>query len=1598
MGIQEEQQRGLQLQEVIWDDVPISDRAIRPLLSQYSLLFMSKVIVLYSVFLIMASYFDPIESLNSIDSAYRRYIKTTFHTNVDSYNEQLSKSIDEYEFIKRPYLQIANKYSKGASIGQLIDNGLLSDQFKELASDDLPIDMRLYQHQCNAIDNIIVRDRNTVVSTGTGSGKTESFLIPIINHLMHEVEAGTIDNPGVRAMIIYPMNALVNDQIDRMSRLFENYPSIRFGFFTGENRDLNDSEDFENRFYRPPLDNEVYTREQLRKDPPHILITNYAMLEHILILPENSVEIFSPSNRDRWKFIALDEVHTYSGAKGSEISMLLKRVLTTIGSDNIRFILTSATLGSGPGANREVAKFASELTSCHFDETDVVLASLEDFKKPAELCEVPIDYYAKTLSDYKDEIPIPSDAWMTVNSDSKYWSIIEAFETDRNKIFDLEGLSLQTGIGIRDLVTIINACSIIRDPDENKMFDARYHAFIRTLDGVFFTLSPSNRISLTKSSIFHDNNLNEDLAQFVLSTCYNCNSIYIPGIVRENRLLNLDSSYVYDEDGAGGNRELYLLCRDEEYDPENSDMFFVVCSKCRAIRSYGTDSICDCGADYENLLMIVKPPEKEKLCTCRRCGQRNNRFGIVRDYYLGSEAASAVIATALYNSMPEPIRDSGDPDSPDPVKQFLLFSDSRKSASYAAVNLEDTYENLLLHRTIKEVVDDDPESFSRGVGFETFRKRFVEKVENLTCGLGVDQSELETTKDMSLLKELVGSNSNKSLEYMGLISFGFRFKYRVPNLSQEDSDHLLNTMLKAVREAGAITHSITSSDEDHQCVHNGGLISKVGGQNLFLTRRMKKYLSCILGPDENFRDQVVDAFFREKNCFVKKTKGYSVDAKNLLVSSCDFIYECSRCKKHYPYSVKGICPNCSTETLLEMPSPIYESDDHYASLYREMPLDWMEVHEHTAQLDRKLLSKYQNEFKNQQVNVLSCSTTFEMGIDIGSLSYVFLRNVPPAPSNYAQRAGRAGRSKSSSAFILTFCNNSSHDNHYFDSPRDMIAGDVSTPRINPSNPKIVIRHIFAAAIGFFWKSMHASPERFHNMTDGKYLESFREYLARPDEHLERFLSEIVPPELRDYDSDNISIDLENRGWVDSLIGSDGRLTTCVDEFVDDISKLEIGMKEYKDRDEFKIAERYRRSIDNMNAMDVLSGLSKGNVIPRYGFPVDTISLQSAYSFGFADGEFSLQRDMSMAISEYAPGCQVVANRRLITSTHLKTIQGRDRPLYKFGSCPKCNTAFLNRIADPSEDSRSLTCPNCSLDVALNKNLTIPEFGFVYNEKDTERATINKPRRSRGTKVYYRGGASPNMEGFQFGGVSGTLCINPDDELVVETNDQYYVCGYCGFGCTGKPLKEHRTVFGSECKGRLSPMRLGHIFRTDVAIVHFDTVVSERSQAFSSLYAIIEALCIELQVERSEISGCIRMLPDGTVDFILFDNTPGGSGYVKAITIDMLPRIVDDALAVVSNCDCGGPDGKGSCYRCIQSYYNQPYHDILDRGLAIKMLRGVRELMGSRDGSDCCRCGCRDKSEVCRCILPFRGGPLRRVFGLCSQQCRRHTQTRFRIRE
>jgi ATP-dependent helicase YprA (DUF1998 family) len=193
--------------------------------------------------------------------------------------------------------------------------GVLSPGFERI---DIPYTRPLYKHQETAVEKSC-GGANIVVSTGTGSGKTESFLLPVFDSLLRELQAGTL-SPGVRALIIYPMNALANDQVERLRKVLAHIPEITFGSYTGQTRLKYADALADYRLLNEnqvPIANELISREQILDQPPHILITNYAMLEYLMIRPKESI-FFDEAHREKWRFIILDEAHVYTGSTGIE--------------------------------------------------------------------------------------------------------------------------------------------------------------------------------------------------------------------------------------------------------------------------------------------------------------------------------------------------------------------------------------------------------------------------------------------------------------------------------------------------------------------------------------------------------------------------------------------------------------------------------------------------------------------------------------------------------------------------------------------------------------------------------------------------------------------------------------------------------------------------------------------------------------------------------------------------------------------------------------------------------------------------------------------------------------------------------------------------------------------------------------------------------------------------------------------------------------------------------------------------------------------------------------------------------------------------------
>ena len=267
--------------------------------------------------------FNPIETARKVEDSYREYIATTIHFDDADLQKQLETILSEPGYLaKGPFLEAAPPYRKDKTVADLVDEGLLCKGMMSLGGGETrnfdPY-RPLYVHQVKAIEKSLA-GRNYAVVTDTGSCKTECFLLPILNDILAEFEKSG-RSAGVRAMILYPMNALANDQLKRLRRLLKG-TDITFGRYTG---DTEEKESVALRKWKDEnpdqtrLPNEIISREAIRENPPNILLTNYSMLEYLLLRPEDA-PLFGGVFGANWRHIAIDEAHVYSGALGTEIA------------------------------------------------------------------------------------------------------------------------------------------------------------------------------------------------------------------------------------------------------------------------------------------------------------------------------------------------------------------------------------------------------------------------------------------------------------------------------------------------------------------------------------------------------------------------------------------------------------------------------------------------------------------------------------------------------------------------------------------------------------------------------------------------------------------------------------------------------------------------------------------------------------------------------------------------------------------------------------------------------------------------------------------------------------------------------------------------------------------------------------------------------------------------------------------------------------------------------------------------------------------------------------------------------------------------------
>ena len=1613
---------------------------------------------------------DPIEIANDLRTTYLRYLETSFHLKDRDLRDQFRSLLNEESrpLVRDPILEITPSFVSAGNLSDLIKEKVLAEGFSKINPELLERD--LYKHQEDALRKAITDQRNMIIATGTGSGKTECFLYPVINHLLTEEKNGTLLKSGVRALFLYPMNALANDQTARLRTLAGYFPNITLGRYTGETEQTEGKARANYYSYHggeEPLPNELICRDQMQEDPPHILFTNYAMLEYLLIRPKDS----SLFKGNEWRFIVLDEIHSYSGALGVEIAMLIRRLKDRVVKSETKRLQcfgTSATLGEGERDYPKIAEFAENLFGEKFVASDVIGASrkkLGDTEKsvwstgspnlyksvreavfsnqsldPSILknimrSEVPESVLnkAEVSADKFTETKEKAQAFLysLLSGDGQVQKILESLEEKR--ALELSTLSEITDLTIEGLTDLVALGSFARmHKDDNPLIPARYHIMVRATTGVYGSFNSTHKMVLQSKRAKRHNGR----TVFELGSCNRCGEVMVVGEIKTHQN---GCEYLEQPPGVGDDPIVSLswLSTQAKHRKEVDDDDVVeegketninrmsqppspmlLCAICGRISDESTfnDNTCeDHEPDPVRLGQIKNKPRRPVPRQCPSC--LNNHNTVANRILTGKEIPIAVLATSLYQKIPESINQE-EATYPGGGRKLLMFSDSRQDAAFFAPFMNNTYNKFKQRRYLVQALDKTEGAISLKEW-----SRLAKKEAEQAGEWSEDASIRDREKDAEgwVLREWIATDRRLALEGAGMVVFRMRkpdnfssfasdsILSRPPwNLNEDDLWILIQILMDTLRNQGIVSFDEFSLEQQDEIFkpRNKACYLRQAGSDPFRqiyawepaknrTNKRRDYLDRLAKSkgvtDSDARKKASEKALSNiwqcishRNCPLNDlfetglSKGNQSNLFRLkpqrweVVSVADAqIFRCDTCGTVGKFSLMRLCIMSGCIGKMDLFDLSERQKNHYHNLFNHMNPIPLSVHEHTAQLTKDEAFRVQQKFIDGEINMLSCTTTFEMGVDVGDLQCVLMRNIPPNPGNYVQRAGRAGRRADSAAIVVSYAQRRTHDYAYFYRWERMIRGSINPPAIRIENVKIVQRHVHAEALAEFYRN---NPCLFKDALgamfdpDASRTNELCTFLSEQPENLQEKLERIVPDVLKD------DIGLADWRWFNGNNDDDTesfteRLQKANNDVVNDWETLknaeEEALKKAKEEPEKKNyhygrASSFDRQLKTLKRRSLLGKLGTYGLMPKYGFPTEVVGLKVRGDSKEA-GQVELSRDMKLALSEFAPGNQVIANGQVWESKGIVLLPTGQRKLHQFQYwyCNTCQYFSVSKVVSTKQNKEEIQKCRCNNDLNPNEYI-YPEFGFTTELGGILKVGNTRPPMKSYSNIFFH----EDEKGIEFETISDLPQVEYRESSqgwihVINDNrgDNFYICMSCGFTFerimsrqkigvkNNKVFKHNKPWSGTECTGYPRKFALGYRYRTDVLELRLKSEKNEMTEEhqytlwLSVLYALVEATKRVLDIDERDLDGCLYVVPKGQPLLVLFDTCPGGAGFVVEVKTKF-KKVIEGAIDLL-NCKYCGEDS--SCISCLRTYSNQRHHNSLERGIALKYLQKLKSI-------------------------------------------------------
>lgn len=1589
---------------------------------------------------------NPVELAAKIEESVKRYILTVMglNSNYPKLSDAFKKLIMGKKLLKGPYVEALPDFEKGKPIEKLLikNGGFLHNDFENLPDNILK--RKLHKHQEEAL-KLAANSKNIIVATGTGSGKTETFLFPIIDKILKE---GDALSRGVRALIIYPMNALANDQLYfRIAPLLTNQlknTNITFGRYTsdikpGVSRTEIISELKQNNKLMEVLNNDIpgnwlLTRDEMLRNPPNILITNYAMLEHILLLPKNR-GLFQYSQLNT---IVLDEIHTYSGAQASEVAFLLRKLKNYLGiNQGIQVFGTSASLASEEDADVNLKKFASDL----FGES--VHEIIRGKRIPHSKLESNANKRFKLQMNEWLEIGEFLGCYREVNENNTsiindwneyfYSNEIPKIEGDNFKqaLFKVfykndELCKISDILANNQIISFESLCDeIFSDSSDNKadklkalsaifylgmlakenefsypLLPCRYHISVNSINGISVSLGNSDEgwIELRDERVGYDENT--DTPYFQLFTCRRCGQPYIEAFYDDtnnnisNRSFSKEGSYLERVVFKLGNKNENLINEDPEGDAliENSniDKWVIDTNTWRRIRTENTNTV--------SLIKVeMKNKEDERLAyvtSCINCGSsaRGAIPEILTPFHPGNEALSSLITHIVIESVP------GEDNTELPLsgKKILTFSDNRQDAAYFAPFFQRTSNDIAIRSAIRNTIYERNDKIPL-TEFHYEIKNYL--IENDSYILFDENGDLITNnhKKEEVLAGLITAelctpiSRRLSLESLGILRADYEginkiaeeIESYVPEKNRKHILEIIKFCLDTMRLSKAISkpsfnvdltdefyfgvHSYKSTFEIYKTnstKHIHGFIPQEG------TNRMNirtKFLINSLGwkKDEAsiFLSRLWNLFVEKQILISSNWGGFVINSEKIYFHSAKnhSLAYCEVCGGHDYYNIEGKCTvqNCVGKVKHIEDKDKYFNNHHYFQLYSGKHFI-LRAEEHTASLSNQKRQNIESKFGESKINLLSCTTTMEMGVDLGDLEAIVCLNIPPGISNYQQRTGRAGRRAQAAPFCVTIAKNSLYDQTVFSEFDKYLKQNIQDLYVHLSNDVIYRRHQYSILLRYYLRDkisdeMINSPSLVDVIGENVSLEQQKEsvYSWLESENGQKAMVEALS--LDSYFTNEVKnfIRINKENLIEEFIKKFMLIIAEISGKIKLYQEWENNAAEERNWDQARTWEKRKKRYLSQK---LLNFLTRHGLIPTYSFPIHSTNLlviNEKDNNPFKDNDIALERDASIGISEYAPGNDVVAAGKIWTSRGIMIGKKEHIPQQYYYLCKVCHNVDISE----NKDNLPNECSFCGEAYEKNRKRKFIEpktFITSYSEKDGKTTQSHRKRKLYSEEARLITIAKDeNFVTTNQPNIKKALLSNQNlgkGKLFIVNRgpfgNGYYRCHLCNYmepATEPKPEIKHshkHLLSGRKCDNDKLSSRvdLAHIFETDVFILRFlnidlasDVHNIARTITEATRFGVINLL----NLTNYDIKATYK-LDSRALDIILYDAVAGGAGYAIRLyekPILEILKFVQRQLECPEDCTTG-------CRQCLCDYTNQTFWDMFKRIDALNFINKV----------------------------------------------------------